>query len=127
MPSVSEKIYQLANHSQTRKWVGAILPYRLWIIIFVHLALFTLSYGTSFLMLYALLETDPLTLFTNTIGLLLFVRFIVFAYYDLYRNLWAFVSLADLVNIMRATAVSSLLFSIVGIFDESVRVPQRMA
>ena len=127
MPILSDKIYKLANHSLTRQWVNAILPYRVWIIILVHLALFALSYAASFTMLYELLETDPVTLFAHTIGLLLFVRFMVFAYYDLYRNLWAFVSLADLVNIMRATAVSSLLFSVVGIFNESVRVPQRMA
>ena len=127
MPAVSEKIYQFATHSLMRRWIRAILPYRVWIIILIHLVLFALSYAASFAMLYTTLEGDPLLLFANTIGLLLFMRFIVFAYYDLYRNLWAFVSFADLVNIMRAAAVSSLLFSVVGIFDESLRVPQRMA
>ena len=127
MPSLSQKIYDLAIHPLTRRWVRAILPYRVWIIIFLHLALFALSYATSYFMLYTIIETDPVTLFKHTILLLLLVRFIVFGYYDLYRNLWAFVSFADLLNIMRATAISSLFFSLAGIFNESFRVPERMA
>jgi FlaA1/EpsC-like NDP-sugar epimerase len=127
MISLSEKIFRLVNHQRTRQWVDAILPYRLWLIIGLHAVLFALSYAFSFAMLHERIESSPAALFMRTIGLLIALRFIVFAYYDLYRNLWAFVSLADLVNIMRATAISSLLFSLIGMLYEPVRVTQKMA
>ena len=54
---------------------------------------------------------DHLTSFKNILLLVLALKFICFYYFDLYRGMWRYTSLADLLNIIKASTVSMLLIT----------------
>jgi len=71
-------------------------------------------------------EIDAKTCFLQSLLPLLVIRLAVFWRHDLYQGLWRYVSFPDLLNIIRASIISSLLFGMVGAFWEPVRVPERV-
>ncbi|HID30051.1 MAG TPA: polysaccharide biosynthesis protein [Desulfobacterales bacterium] len=126
--SIYNKIYSLSNHPKTRQVVNAVLPFRLWIIVGVHTFLFALSYTFSFIMLSNIFPTvETEAIFQTTIFPLILMRIGFFWYYDLFRGLWAFVSFPDLLNIIRATVISTIIFALLGGFWEPMRIPQKVA
>ncbi len=126
MAFLYNRLDHLANHPKTQDLVKAVLPYRLWLIIGVHVLLLLASYLSSFLMLDELLPEDGWALFWRTVWLVVPIRLAIFAYHELFRGLWAFVSFTDLINILRSVAISTLLFALAGMFWEPVRVPQKI-
>ncbi len=93
----------------------------------VHCALFAVSYGLSFLMLEELfLPGETKSLFFRTLPFLVLVRFAVFWYHDLYEGLWVYVSFADVINIIRAAGISTLIFALLGVLVTDLRIPQRL-
>ena len=91
-----------------------------------HCMLFALSYGLSVLMLGELLSPgEARSLFWRTLPVLVLVRFAVFWYHDLYEGLWVYVSFADVINIIRAAGISTLVFALLGVLVAGLRVPEK--
>ena len=125
--SFYNKVYSFSNRSAVSRRFERLVPYRQWIVITAHLFLFALSYSLSFLMLSPLMEGfEAESVFLWTVFPLLFIRSVVFAYHDLYQGLWRYVSFPDLLNIIRATVISSLCFALAGMVVPPLRVPDRI-
>jgi FlaA1/EpsC-like NDP-sugar epimerase len=60
---------------------------------------------------------------TLALAVYLPVRMTVFWYYDLYQGLWRYVSMQDLLNIIRAATIGSLLTPLAGIAHKSLELP----
>jgi FlaA1/EpsC-like NDP-sugar epimerase len=103
------------------------ISFRFWIILFVHLLLFSAAYLLAFYVMYGnLLEEGLAELLWRTLIPLVLVRVGVFWFHDLYQGLWRYVSFEDLMNILRAATVSSLIFIIAGIFYMPIRIPNSL-
>ena len=103
------------------------VPYRFWMNLMVHSMTFILSYRLSLIMLESLfVRGEAVELFNRTFALLLFLRVVSFWYHDLFDGSWVHVGLADLVNIIRATVISSFVLAAVGVIWEVVRIPQKV-
>ena len=119
-----EKIYALWESPVVRRICQLILPYRLWIILAVHLLLFVFSYVASFLLLNnGILTVQAEELLYRTLLPFLIIRTALFWHHDLYQGLWRYVSFPDLLNIVRATTLSSLIFLVIGMLWKSMKVP----
>jgi FlaA1/EpsC-like NDP-sugar epimerase len=102
-------------------------PYRLYIVALVHLSLFSLSYAFSFFMLRDLFDPEELyPLLARTVVLFVALRMSIFWYHDLFHGMWRYVSFPDLLNIIRSSAISSIVFVLAGALWEPVRVPERV-
>ena len=55
------------------------------------------------------LPQDFLLLFFQMLPFILIIKLIVFYYFDLYRGMWRYTSVSDLINIIKAASVSSLI------------------
>ncbi|MEA1868408.1 MAG: polysaccharide biosynthesis protein, partial [Thermodesulfobacteriota bacterium] len=119
-----KKIYALRGNPVVRRVCQCILPYRLWIILAVHLLLFVFSYVAGFLLLNnGILTVQAEELLYRTLLPFLVIRTALFWHYDLYQGLWRYVSFPDLLNIVRATTISSLTFLIIDLLWKSIKVP----
>jgi FlaA1/EpsC-like NDP-sugar epimerase len=119
-----KKIYALRESPVVRRICQCILPYRLWIILAVHLLLFVFGYVASFLLLNnGILTVQAEELLYRTLLPLLIIRTALFWHYDLYQGLWRYVSFPDLLNIVRATTLSSLIFLVIGMLWKSMEIP----
>jgi FlaA1/EpsC-like NDP-sugar epimerase len=122
-----KKLHQLANHPKAKAFVQRMLPYRLWVIVPLHILLFTLSYFMGYFLLYGpsfdrlFFESLPFTL-----APLIAIRLVVFFRYDLFQGHWRYVSFEDLTNIIRATLISSLIFYTLGILWSRTGMPERL-
>ena len=86
------------------------LPYRLLINIVIHTMLIVTSYFYSLLFFNGLLLDRYLVdMFVVTVWPLLLIRLAVFHYYGLFTGMWRFVSLGDVVKIIHAVIISTLL------------------
>ena len=122
-------IQRIIRQPRLNRWVRSVLPHRFWLVWAAHLVLFTCSYALTFWMLkerIIALDMGPRSLFLRTLGPFLLFRLAVFQYHDLHQGLWRYVSYPDLLNIIRATVISLLMFSIVGMVVEPFRVPERV-
>ena len=72
-------------------------------------------------------EASAAELFVQTFPALALIRLGVFWRHDLYQGLWRYVSFQDLLNIIRATVISTVAFVILGVFWSAFRVPERLA
>ena len=127
LTSIYQKIYTLTKRPMVARIINGILPFRLWIIVSVHLAIFALSYMLTFLLLREkVVDIGAENLLWRTILPLVFIRLAVFWYHDLHQGLWRFVSFEDLLNIIRAAVISSVIFVTIGIIWEPMRIPQSM-
>lgn len=87
-------------------------PYRRLVIVAVHLALVIMAYLLAFLLRFEFrLTSSEWQLFLRTLPLLLVIRMTVFAWFHLYQGLWRYVSMQDILTMLKAVTLSSLLFS----------------
>ncbi len=122
-----KQLYSVFNHPALRRIGRWILPFRVWIIVCVHAGLFIMSYLYSFFVFNnGVLDGDAKELLALTIVPLTLIRMAVFAYHDLYQGLWRYVSFEDLLNIIRASIISTLIFSVFGIIWEPLRIPDTL-
>ena len=88
-------------------------PYRLLLVVVGHLALFVLSYVASFVLrLDFNVGEIPADLLLKSLPILVLVRTGGMALFGLHKGLWRYVGVVDLLQIMKATTVTSLAFSL---------------
>lgn len=84
------------------------------LVVLSQLTLVVFSYLLSFLLRFefdlSVHNNWPLHTFLKTLPLLLLIRAGAFYYWDLYRGWWRYVGMDDLLNIIKAVAVSSVVF-----------------
>jgi len=127
MAFLHRAIARLFEPSETGGMGQWILRYRIWVNLAIHLVLFASSAIASYSMLREAVEgmesqPQPLT----SLALLLAIRTIVFWKYDLFHGLWRYASFPDILNIIRATCIGSVLVALVGILWDTVRMPERV-
>jgi FlaA1/EpsC-like NDP-sugar epimerase len=94
-------------------------PHRRLVIAGVHLALVTVAYLLAFMLRFEFrLPAGEWERFLRTLPFLLLARMAVFAWFHLYEGLWRYVSMRDILAILRAATLSSLIFvvSVFGLF-----------
>lgn len=104
-----------------------ILKYRRPIIVLAHITLVASAYLLSFISRFDLgffYSPEYLTLFLGTLLPLLVVRLASYWYFDLFKGLWRYVSVGDLLNIIKASALGTLLFGLYIAISGEVRVPR---
>lgn len=128
LPRIYKQVYRWMQRPGMQRMVREILPYRLWVIVPLHLLLFTLSYMFGVVLIYGweafsgvFFETLPFTLLP-----LAAIRTAVFCRYDLFQGHWRYVSFEDLINIVRAVTISSMLFYGLGLVWERSAVADRL-
>jgi FlaA1/EpsC-like NDP-sugar epimerase len=115
------------DHPFLVRGVQALLPHRMLVNVCVHTLLFTLSYAYSIVLLNGLtIDHIAIGIFLNTVGPLLLLRLLVFQWHDLFQGLWRYVSFEDLINIVRAVVISSLLFYFTGLLWDRFRVSEEL-
>lgn len=103
------------HHPATTALVRWLVPHRLAINLVLHGLLFAAGYGYSIVLLNGLtVDRTAVEIFSATLAPLLVLRLGVFYWHDLFQGLWRYVSFEDLINILRASVISSLLFYGVG-------------
>ncbi|MCM8797612.1 MAG: polysaccharide biosynthesis protein [Candidatus Omnitrophica bacterium] len=94
-----------------------IVKYRRPLIICVNLLLIFLSYYLSFMLRFEfLLSREYTLLFLKTLPLLLIVKFLVYYYFGLFHGLWRYVSVDDILQIIKANLVATAIFIIGDVF-----------
>ena len=89
-----------------------LLRYRLILVIFLHLLFAFLSFLLSFLLRFDMnLPPAEWDRFLKTVPLLLAVRMGAFYSYGLYRGMWRYVGVRDMLDILKAVSLSSALFA----------------
>jgi FlaA1/EpsC-like NDP-sugar epimerase len=97
--------------------VTFLFRYRTVFLVAVHLALVVVSYTLAFMLRLEWLIPDPyLDMYLRTLPMLIGVRLLAFAYYRLYRGWWRYVGMRDMIDLLKAVAVSSLVFAAVLLF-----------
>lgn len=87
------------------------LRYRRLVIVFLHACLVALGYGLAYLLRFDFgLRSSEWEQFLQTLPLLVLVRVAVFAWFHLYEGLWRYVSMRDILSILKAVTLSSLVF-----------------
>ncbi len=82
------------------------------VIVLAHVALVSLAYLLAFLLRFDFsLPAARWNLFLLTLPLLLVVRMAVFGWFHLYEGLWRYVSMWDIVTVLKAGTLGSLVFS----------------
>jgi len=97
--------------NSTRKLLGRVLPYRRPVIVLIHVALVTMSYLLAFLHRFDFhVPPDEWDRFLKTLPFLLLIRLGAFAWFQLYGGLWRYVSMRDILAILKAVTLGSLVF-----------------
>jgi FlaA1/EpsC-like NDP-sugar epimerase len=93
------------------RWLERFLPHRRPVIVGAHLALVTVAYFLAFWLRFEFhLPASEWERFLRTLPLLLLARMAVFAWFHLYEGLWRYVSMRDILAILKAVTLSSLIF-----------------
>jgi FlaA1/EpsC-like NDP-sugar epimerase len=84
---------------------------KFWVIWATDIVLFMLALYFSYRLRFegSLLETEQIAQYTITLPIIFFVKIPVFYVFGLYRGMWRYTSTRDLINIIKATIVSSVL------------------
>ena len=91
--------------------IDRVLPYRQPVIVGMHAVLIALAYGLAFLLRFDFqIPAGYSDVFIWTLPFLLIVRMVVFARYGLYQGMWQYVSMHDILGILKAVTLSSLIF-----------------
>ncbi|RJQ80868.1 MAG: polysaccharide biosynthesis protein [Desulfobacteraceae bacterium] len=109
-------IYRALNHPRMRYLAGRLVPLRLWIILGLHLVLFAASFLAGVWLVYG--TFDQAIILENlqyTLLPLVLIKLLVFFHYELFQGMWRYVSFEDLLNIIRASLVSIVIFYFVGL------------
>jgi FlaA1/EpsC-like NDP-sugar epimerase len=115
------------DHPLIVRGLQLLLPHRMLINVCVHALLFTVSYAYSIVLLNGLvIDAIAFSTFANTAVPLLLLRLLVFQWHDLFQGLWRYVSFEDLINIVRAVVISSLLFYFTGLLWDRFRVSEEL-
>lgn len=87
----------------------------------LHLALIPAGYLLAFLLRFdADVPSSSLTLFATTLPYLLLIRLFAFAVFGLYRGRWRHVGMRDLIDLVKAVTLSTMLFLIVLFLTEKL-------
>jgi FlaA1/EpsC-like NDP-sugar epimerase len=93
------------------QWLERFLPHRRLVIVGVHLALVTVAYLLAFILRFEFhLSASELERLLRTLPFLLLARMAVFAWFHLYEGLWRYVGMRDILAILKAVTLSSLIF-----------------
>ena len=104
-------IEKIAKYFSKTGMGNYILKYRQIFIILFYILVFSISYYEAYALRFDGIIPHPYKqTLLKTVGIIVIIRFFTFLYYDLYRGLWRYVSFQDLLNIIRATTISSLIF-----------------
>jgi FlaA1/EpsC-like NDP-sugar epimerase len=125
--TLSHLIQKWAACPLTSKIIARVVPWRTPIIMGIHIILFAVSYFYSLFLINGMaINGIVLQIVAGTIGPLILIRLAVFHYHDLFCGLWRYVGFEDLVNIIRATVISTLLLYILGQVWERFYVPEQV-
>ena len=129
--SAANGFYKVANMLRENpifiRLMSRILPYRLWIIVGIHIGLFALSYVMAVYFLKGTtVAAEPGNEFWPILPIVVFIRLAVFWHYDLYQGLWRYVSFEDGVVIIRATLISLVIVLIIGTISEPLRLESNL-
>ena len=95
-------------------WPNTLLSYRRWLILYWHIVLLALAYYVSFLLRFDFLVSRQMhLLFLETLPLLLLIKIPILAWSGLLRGWWRYAGLADLQDIIKASAASSVVVFVV--------------
>jgi FlaA1/EpsC-like NDP-sugar epimerase len=75
-------------------------------------------YGAHLLRFNFDIPASNLSVMKKAFPLLIAVKIATFYFFDLYRGMWRYTSITDLLNIIKATSISSLL--IISLFSSSI-------
>ncbi len=102
------------------------LRYRRPIIILSHVCLLSFSYYFSFMLRLDLNLPDPYrTIFFSTLPLILLIKLPVFSFFRLFSGWWQYVGMSDLLDIIKAAAVSApMTYAAVGLTRGFVNYPR---
>lgn len=108
-----KRIWAKIQNSPIVGWLSsALIKYRSLIIIPLHVLLFCLSYYCAFILKFDEAVPERFTeMFVTTLAILTALRVSFFAYFKVFQGLLRYVSLYDLVNILKAVTLSSLVFT----------------
>jgi FlaA1/EpsC-like NDP-sugar epimerase len=96
---------------------ASVVKYRRVFILVANLFLVSLSYYAAFLLRFDFaLPEGYLKVLLKTLPLLIIVKLLVFYYFGLLRGLWRYVSVYDLVQILKANVIASAVFIISNVF-----------
>src|SRR2546425_228126 len=89
-----------------------LVPYRRLAVVIAHLALVAIAYLAAFSLRFEFsLERAEWGLFLHSLAVLVVVRSFTFAWFHLYDSLWRYVSMRDIVVILKAVTTSSVAFA----------------
>ena len=94
--------------------ITLLFRYRTILLVALHLVLVCASYLLAFVLRFmddAVIPSWALGAFIDTLPWIVLFRLLAFGYYRLYRGWWRYVGMRDLFGLLKATAVSSLLFA----------------
>jgi len=86
-----------------------VLQFRRWIIIAFHAVMLIFGYWLAFLLRFGFpLPMEDQQQFVRSLPLILVTRLVIFACYHLYEGLWRYVSMRDILAILKAVTLGSL-------------------
>ncbi|MDJ0784832.1 MAG: nucleoside-diphosphate sugar epimerase/dehydratase [Desulfosarcinaceae bacterium] len=113
--SFYQQLHRWFHHPLALRIARGLIPFRLWINIVLHTLLFVTSYLGAYLLLYGTgTVTEMAAGIPFTLVPLVLIQVFFFGYYDLFQGLWRYVSFEDLLNIIRASVLSTLAFYLIG-------------
>jgi FlaA1/EpsC-like NDP-sugar epimerase len=79
-----------------------------WLIVSIDVLLLCIAYFLSYFIRFeGRVPSDEISNFKNTVWLIILFKLFVFFMFNLYRGMWRYTSISDLINIIKATFVSS--------------------
>jgi FlaA1/EpsC-like NDP-sugar epimerase len=85
-----------------------------WVILGIDLFLLCLSYFLSYFIRFeGKIPAEEISNFKNTVWLILLFKLLVFYNFNLYRGMWRYTGINDLINLIKATFVSSTVIILV--------------
>jgi len=103
------RIRQVLNE-QTRIFWNLLSKRNFWIIVLTDIFIVILAYELAYLVRFDFSIGSEASKILHALPLLILIKIPVFYWFGLYRGMWRYTSIADLINIAKAVAVSSGLF-----------------
>ncbi len=86
-------------------------------IVATHLSFIVLAYILAFLVRFDFsLPSEFMPVFFQTLPLVIVTKFLSLYFFDLFRGLWRYVGIADIVQILKASVVATVLFILANVF-----------